>query len=223
MRLLACAAAMSLLAASGPRQAPGRTSAIWIYDCSQSHYSTLAPPTMERFGVRVRAIDSLVESVAANLGSNAEVRVLSFGTGLKLSPQWIRTRAELATATTCGDTLNGPSPIWDAVYRGAEVLDERPGPRAIVMVTDGRSSANVHGFQEALDRARQAGVRISIGVGRTELMSSSKRILTLNANRPGDPAEGLKKLTEATGGRYAELAVLDLPAFFADVVREWQK
>lgn len=223
MKLLAYVAVVSLLAASGFRQASGRTSAVWIYDCSQSHYNTLAPPTLERFGVRVRAIDSLVESLAANLGSSAEVRVLSFGTGLQLSPQWMRTRSELASAMTCGDTLNGPSPIWDAIYRGAEVLAERPGPRAILMVTDGRSSANTHGFQDALDRSKQAGVRVSIGVARIELMSSSKRILMLNANRPGDPAERLKKLTEATGGRYAELAVLDLPAFFADVVREWQK
>lgn len=223
MKLIALVAVTSLLAASGLRQASGRTSAIWIYDCSQSHYTTLAPATLERFGVRTRAIDSLVQAVADNLGPNADVRVLSFGRGLRLAPAWARTRTELATAMDCGDTLNGPSPIWDAVYRGVEVLEERTGPRTILMVTDGRSSANVRGFQEALDRATQGGVRVNIGFVRTELMSSSRRLLTLNANRPGDPAERLKKLTDATGGRYAELSVQDLPAFFAEVAREWSK
>lgn len=223
MRLRTLLAVTSLLAASGLYPASGRSSVIWIYDCSRSHHSTLAPPTLEKFGVRVRPIDPLIGAVADNLDPGAEVRVLSFGTGLRLSPRWMRARAELAAAMDCGETLNGPSPIWDAVYRGVEVLEERTAPRTILMVTDGRSSANVRGFQEALDRARQGGVRINIGFVRTELMSSSRRLLTLNADRPGDPAERLKKLTEATGGRYAELSVQDLPAFFAEVVRDWQK
>jgi hypothetical protein len=212
-----------MVAISTPGQPSGKTSVIWIYDCSQSHYSSLAPPSLEQFGVRSRPIEPLVQAVADNAGPGTEIRVLSFGTGLRLSPGWLRTRSELAVAMDCGDTLNGPSPIWDAVYRGVEVLEERPGPRAILMVTDGKSSANVHGFQEALERSKQGGVRINIGLARTELWRTSRPPMTLNANRAGDPAERLKKLAEGTGGRYTEMSAWDLPAFFAEVVRGWQK
>ena len=223
MRLSLLVVLSSLLAASSARQPAGSTSVIWIYDCSQSHYNTLAPPPLERFGVRSRPIDPLVQAVADNLGTGAEVRVLSFGTGMRLSPAWMRTRSELGAAMDCGDTLNGPSPIWDAIHRGVEVLEERPGLRAILMVTDGKSSANVHGYQDALDRSKQAGVRVHIGFARTELMRSNWKPLTLNADHPGHPAERLKKFAEGTGGRYAERSVSDLPAFFAEVAREWQK
>jgi len=214
---------LSLLAALSSGQPVGKPSVIWIYDCSASHHDHLAPLPMERFGVGFRPIDPMVQAVVDNLGQGTEVRVLSFGTGLKLSPGWVRTRSELSSAMDCGDTLNGPSPIWDAVYRGVEVLEERAGPRAILMVTDGKSSANQHGYQETLARSQQASVRVNIGFARTELWRTSRKPVTLNANRPGDPAERLKKLADGTGGRYAELSVWDLPGFFADVARQWPK
>lgn len=223
MRLLSLLVTASLMVAASPSRQSETTSVIWIYDCSQSHYSSLAPPPLERFGVRSRPIDPLVQAVADNLGPGTEVRVLSFGTGLRLSPGWMRARSELGAAMECGDTLNGPSPIWDAVYRAVEVLEERPGPRAILMVTDGKSSANVHGYEEVLERSKQGGVRVHIGFARTELMRSSRKPLTLNADRPGNPAERLKKLAEGTGGKYAEMSVWDLASFFTEVAREWQK
>ena len=210
------------LLASAPSQASS-TSAIWVYDCSQSHSSVLAPPPMERFGVKSRPVDELARVVADNKGPATEVRVLSFGHTLMLSSQWIRARDQILAALECGAALNGPSPIWDAVYRAAEVLGERTGRREIVMVTDGKSSANEHAFQDALDKATQAGVRINIGVARPELFQTSRQPVTLNANRRGDPAVRLKQLADATGGRYVEHSVWGLTTFFADVAKDWAK
>lgn len=223
MRLVPFLALTSLIAASGLSLQPSRTSVIWIYDCSQSHHGVLAPPYPKGFGITVKPIDELIKEWTKNLGRSTDVRVLSFGSGLRVSPAWMRTRDELSAAMECGDTLNGPSPIWDAVHRGVEVLEERTGPRAILMVTDGKSSANVRSYQEALERSKHSGVRVNIGVARTELWRTSRKPVTLNANRPGDPAERLKKLAEATGGKYGEMSVWDLPSFFAEVAREWQK
>ena len=222
MKLLLSLLVAVTSAASAPGQA-SPTSAIWIYDCSQSHSSVLAPPPMERFGITSRPIDELARVVADNKGPATEVRVLNFGQTLVLSPQWMRTRDQILTALECGTALNGPSPIWDAVYRAAEVLEERTGRREIVMVTDGKSTANEHSFQDALDRAKQAGVRIHIGLARMELFRTSRQPVTLNANHRGDPAARLKQLADATGGRYAEHSVWGLTTFFTDVARDWQK
>jgi hypothetical protein len=199
------------------------TNVIWIYDCSQSHHDTLAPTYPKAFGAMTRPMDELTKAVADNLGEVTAVRILSFGSGLRVSPGWGRTRAELATSLDCGDTKMGPSPMWDAVYRAAELLEERSGRREILMLTDGRSSANERGFQQALDKAKQAGVRVNIGLPRTELFRSSRAPNVLNANRAGDPAERLKQLADATGGRYMEHSVSGLTSFVADVARSWQK
>jgi hypothetical protein len=223
MRLPAILVLTSLMVAPGRSPQDGQTSVIWIYDCSQSHQSVLAPPYPERFGITTKPVDELIKEMAENLGNSIDVRILSFGSGLRLSPAWMRTRNELSAALDCGDTLNGPSPIWDAVVRSVGVLEERTGPRAILMVTDGKASANEHSFQEAIEKSKQAGVRVNIGLARTELFRTSRPPVTLNANRPGDPAERLKKLADGTNGRYAELSVWDLPGFFAEVARSWQK
>jgi hypothetical protein len=223
VRLFLVVVLYSLVAAAPPQQRSPTTSVVWIYDCSQSHYSTLVPPYPERFGITWKPVESMVQGVADNMGLGTEVLVLSFGTGLHVSGGWVRTRTELAAAMDCGDTRNGPSPMWDAVYRAVEILVARPGARAILMVTDGRASANVHGYQEGLDRAIQAGVRVNIAFARTELFRTGRPPITLNANRPGDPAERLKKLADGTGGKYGEMSVWDLQKFFADVARGWAK
>ena len=166
--------------------------------------------------------DQLVKTVTDTAGLGAEIRVLKFGPGLTLSSAWTSSRVTISAAMECGDLTFGPSPIWDAVYRAGEVLNDAAGPRAILMVTDGKSTANYRSYQEALDRSRQSGVKIYIAVVRTELKRSSSKPKTFHADRPGDPAERLKRLADATGGRYAELSRWDLPGFFGEVAKQWR-
>src|SRR5262245_66617499 len=120
IRLLSGLAAASMVVTPIARVQTETTSVVWIYDCSQSHHRSLAPAPMDKFGVRSQPLEPLVQAVAGNMGPGTEVRVLSFGTGLRLAPRWVRTQREIASALDCGETLGGPSPIWDAVYRSAE-------------------------------------------------------------------------------------------------------
>lgn len=210
------------LMVTGPGQAREKTRVVWIYDCSQSHVHTLAPPRIAGLNSTATTIDQLVKAVADNAAQSAEIRVLNFGSGLRLSSEWTSNRENVSAAMECGDLAFGPSPIWDAVYRGAEVLNDAAGAKAILMVTDGRASANQRSYQEALDQSRQSGVCVNIAVARMELRRTSPKPKTLHAERPGDPTERLKRLAEATGGRYAELSQWDLPGFFADIARQWR-
>jgi hypothetical protein len=213
-----------LVTALGPGQTLDKTRVVWIYDCSQSHTHILTPPQIRNVPLppMPTTLDQLVKAVADNAGLGAEIRVLKFGSGLRLSSEWTSSRDAISAGMECSDLTFGPSPIWDAVHRAAEVLNDAAGARAILMVTDGKGTANQHSYQEALDRSRQSGVKINIAVVRTELTRSSAKPKTLHADRPGDPAERLKRLADVTGGRYAELSRWDLPAFFAEVARQWR-
>jgi Ca-activated chloride channel family protein len=90
----------------------------------------------------------------------------------------------------------GPSPLWDAVDRAAAVLETEPGLRAIVLVTDGRSTGNSTSIASAGDRAVLAGIVVNV------LSESLPEIIRQNETtaariRPGLP---LERLAAATGG-----------------------
>ena len=142
-----------------------------------------------------------LRAAARVLGPNAGVRVATFGETMNVSPTWERT-SEAVVAAVDSVVVEGRlrSPIWDAVYQGAGLLEATADRRVIVLISEGRATGNVHGFDEAVDRARQLGVVIHVACP-AESESPPK---TLQADRPNDPCTRLKRLAEATGGRYAE-------------------
>jgi von Willebrand factor type A domain len=76
------------------------------------------------------------------------------------SPE-LREQARSALRTP-DDLRSGPSPIWDAVDAALDALESEVGRhRAIVIVSDGRATGNVHGLTEVAERAMREGVSIS--------------------------------------------------------------
>jgi hypothetical protein len=142
-----------------------------------------------------------LRAAARVLGSNAEVRVATFGETLKVSPTWERSANALVAAVD-SVVVDGRlrSPIWDAVYLGVGLLEATSDRRVVVLISSGRATGNSHGFDEALHRAIDSAVTVHTACP-AEGESSPK---TLQADRPYDPCTRLKRLAEATGGRYAE-------------------
>jgi len=142
-----------------------------------------------------------LRAAARVLSADAVVRIATFGETLKVSPTWEHT-SEALVAAVDSVVVEGRlrSPIWDAVYQGAGLLETTADRRVIVLISEGRATGNVHGFDEAVDRARQIGVVVHVACP-AEGESPPK---TLRADRPNDPCTRLKRLAEATGGRYAE-------------------
>jgi VWFA-related protein len=95
----------------------------------------------------------------------------------------------------------GASPAWDAVDAGATLLEAQPGRRAIVLVTDGRSSGNVHSLDDAILHAAAADVSVSIvGEAQAEIIpQDGKRWAIVR------PAVFLQSMAEMTGGGYADV------------------
>ena len=92
----------------------------------------------------------------------------------------------------------GPSPIWDAVDAGLDVLERETGKRALVVVTDGRSTGNRLGVRDAIRHAMAAGVPVSV-IG---LAPDQTLVLTANTRLLVRPELALQLLAEQSGGSY---------------------
>lgn len=94
------------------------------------------------------------------------LRFGNFGPRLRFAGAW-KTRAgrnlsdevEKAFKSHVDDT-HGPSPIWDVIYDTVEALATQPPPRAMLLLTDGRSTGNSRSIQMAADFAAIHGVAI---------------------------------------------------------------
>ena len=167
------------------------------------------------------AVES-IKAAAAALGSNASMRVATFGETFKVSPTWERASDALVSAVD-GVVVEdrGRSPVWDAVYGGVDLLAATPDRRAILLISSGRATGNVHGFDEALDR-----VRLSRVVVHAACPSHGESFPKgLDGDNPNSPCARLKRLADATGGRYSEPWVSrpqerELERFVADVVKD---
>ncbi len=95
----------------------------------------------------------------------------------------------------------GASPAWDAVDEAVSVLEKHSSRRAIILVTDGRSTGNVHSLDEAIDRAIGAHVAVSVvGEARADVIR-----LPGGTETRVQPEIFLRRLAETTGGAYADV------------------
>ena len=94
----------------------------------------------------------------------------------------------------------GGSPAWDAVDEAVTVLESEPGRRAIILVTDGRSTGNVRSLDEAIRHATEAGVSVFVvGEGLDEEIYQDNWTVKAQVR----PTVSLEGLARTTGGAYA--------------------
>ena len=157
---------------------------------------------------------ALVSRVARDLASRMiqgdQFRVMTAATTIHVSPTWLREPQHLVKEIAAVHQSGGPSPIWDAVYDAAGLLEGQRQPRIILLLSDGRASGNVNGFEAARARVTKAGVVIH---------AASPAV---RAREPGEkseePAYRLRRLTVETGGVFGEVREGDIGKFFGDAI-----
>lgn len=92
----------------------------------------------------------------------------------------------------------GPSPIWDAVDSAIGALQNEPGRRVVMLITDGRATGDRLGLLDVIGHANAANVTIdAIGdEGKDELLQEDKSVVR------GGPGRALAALSGDTGGIY---------------------
>lgn len=163
------------------------------------------------------------------LGSGDMVRLATFpGTPAFLTPftsdRPILDRAVRQFEGGISAEPYGPSPIWDALVTTAEALptaaDGRTLPHAVLLISDGRATANRMRLNAAIDRLVALKTTVcAIGIPAKGEFSDGRRTYVIDA------AESLKRIASATGGIHLQYNPRDNHAFplFEQVVRYLQR
>ena len=138
----------------------------------------------------------------AGLREDDRLRFGSFGPRVRFAGPW-RTRAgrnlkdevEKAFKADAEET-HGPSPIWDVVYETVEMLSKEPHPRAILLLTDGRSTGNSRSISLVADFAAVRGVAIHSIVRYFEMQIPQSGVTAVVIR----PWVALERLATFTGG-----------------------
>jgi hypothetical protein len=128
-------------------------------------------------------------------------RLGTFGTEVRLDAAALKDPdAVHKAARALTDTIGGASPLWDALDASALVLSTAGPRRGIVVLTDGRSSAN----------------RIAFGDMLTKIESARVAVFAIGLESGGapvpDPKARLAYLADVTGGTYQPAKRKDVEA-----------
>ena len=126
----------------------------------------------------------------------------------------LSTKRQLTLDAIAGYQALGGTALWDALFDAMAYLKQQQGRRAIVVLTDGRDENNpgnapgsAHTLTDVLAEVRDSGTTIyAIGLG------------------PKVDAEGLKRVTQASGGAaYFPEDVSQLPEHYRRVVDDLRR
>jgi hypothetical protein len=182
-------------AASAPQVA---TDFLVLLDVSASVDFTLGQ------GSSAKALLSSVHAWMAMMpGSVDRWRLGIVAKRIALGPAFTSDREELqrsadALLTLAEGERYGPSPIWDAVDAGVSAFESRTGKKAIVLLSDGRTTGNRIGLAAVTRRALAARIPVTVICTGAGLMFQLERNQVLMV----DPGVALEQLARETGGRY---------------------
>jgi hypothetical protein len=166
----------------------------FLYDLTLSA-GAFAKPVSE-----LRPLEDVTECVTAQLEPADTLRFGFITSHLYLSRPY--TGSEMTdfyrkvvrpTVVSSSDSV-GPSPIWDAIDKTVSLLASDNGRRAVIVMTDGMSTRNVHGVTDVVNHAKAEGVSIS------GIFSGNPFVLW--KEWPVHPEDTLTAMAAETGGMY---------------------
>lgn len=172
---------------------------------------------------RVADLDRALHAYLAQLTPDDRVQLVRFDDTIDvLMKDFTGDKAALVDALKDKVYANGGTSIYDAITRGLDTLDRRPGSRAIVMLTDGEdttSALDPSAFWRALDEGGTRLYTIGLGNGLRNYVvragATAERVLANAAVQTGGRYEFVADSAKL-GAMYAEIgAELRAPATYA--------
>jgi Ca-activated chloride channel homolog len=179
----------------------------------------------------VGLVEQAAEAFVKNLGPGDTARIGTFAERIVIRPEsFTSDRDTLLGILRAGQPVIGPTPLWNAVDQGIEVLREREGRKVVLVFSDGGDapmnlSLNNRSIMDVMRDAQRDDVMVyAIGLQTTVLMGPNPRggigsmTGSMTSVRP-DP--GLARIAEDSGGGYFELTRAEnLATTFAAVADE---
>lgn len=132
--------------------------------------------------------------------------------------------ASVADATTALETIRagGGTALIDGLYAGILQSDQGPGPKLLVLMTDGRNNSSWLSGTAVIDTARRHEAVIypvAVGAGRAR-----STVITPLGRSDNDHLALLQVIAEQTGGRQIDAQWNDtLGAVFQQILREYRQ
>ena len=196
MRVARCALVVAIGTVSIGSTQPARPplAVAFLYDLTISA-EAFAKPLSE-----IRQLQDVTECVTAQLEPPDSLRFGFITSHLYLSRPYAANempdfyRKVVRPTVVSRDNRSGPSPIWDAIDKTISSMTTDSGRRAVIVMTDGLSTGNVHSMSDVVDHAKTAGVSISgIYAGNP---------FALWKEWPVHPVDTLSTIASDTGGLY---------------------
>ena len=144
-------------------------------------------------------------------------RVGTFGRDVTISPSFTRDAAELRAALPSRIDPEAPTPLWRAIDQAMDAFGDGDDRRKVILVlSDGKDTGATGPLSfrkrpasqaEVIDRARRDDVMVyGIGMrsrGRQQMGGGPPDLRTMMLQDMPDP--GLARVSEETGGGYAEI------------------
>ena len=151
-------------------------------------------------------ISEASRGLAAAVGPEDAVVLGSFGKSVRYSKAAVRGREQIErAASVLAQDFGGPSPLWDAMDLAIGAVGSANGPRAIIVLTDGRTNANTKSFAQVLGRLEHSGIRVFIVApfsSAFDTQSGRARARGSMLSTAPDPSVRLRMLADTTGGRF---------------------
>ena len=138
-----------------------------------------------------RLITDAASALASTMARGDAARIGTFGTEVRLTPATLSNPEAIhQAASSLTDAIGGASPLWDALDAATMALSTSRPRRGIIVLTDGRSSANRISFGDLLTRLEATRVAVFV-IG----------LESGGAPQP-NPAARLSYLADVTGGAF---------------------
>ena len=201
--LCALAVALLLVGLARPQLALSRdlreTTVVLTVDASRSMAATDVQPS------RIEAARSAARELLSGLPDTAKVGVVSFSRQVRVLTAPTDDRQAVEDALS-GVTLSGGTALGDAINRAVASLKDANAPaqgRAIVVISDGKSTEGKTAPVAAARAAKAAGVRIftvSLGTASGSVQQGAKQVAV-----PPDPTT-LQRIASLSGARFYRAA-----------------
>lgn len=123
-------------------------------------------------------------------------------------------RAEVQAALNVGDEEGfAGSPVWDAMYEAITILSRQPPPRALILMSDGRSSGNHYGLTDVADHAMANDVSVNV-IAKHSAQHLYQAGNTVALVQPATPLESVANFTGGFLFTYPERSREDAKTMF---------
>jgi len=95
-------------------------------------------------------------------GTDDEAAVIEFSTTVKTSQDFTKDKTAIKNVINDGDDENGATSLYDALYKGADLMGGTAGRKVLIALTDGADNTSTRTLEQAITRINENGLSAAV-------------------------------------------------------------